>query len=296
MTATGHNVLIIRSGEGVAAASFAPSYGGRGTSLILPVNGHPRELIYKRHDFWTTTRDAGGLPFLFPVCGRHILNGEMFKYQWDGRIHDMPMHGFSLRKAWTVTQHELNRLVMTLSDDEQTREHYPFRFNVTLDYLISSTSLECRHSYENTGDSPLPFFSGFHPYFTVDTLDTEEWRLEGAFKLAGKYNETFTAVTDWKQAESSLNPVEAAKVQTVLQIDPCQPISLRQGEDTLIRLQPSRAGDNIHLPYLQLYRSNQDPFVCLEPWMSTPNGLNEPNRITHIPAGEKRAATFTISV
>jgi len=296
MIESSQSVLTIRSDCGVASASFAPSYGGRGTSLMLPVDGQPREMIFIRPDFWTTTRDAGGLPFLFPVCGRHILEGEMFKYRWGGQVYDMPMHGFSLRKSWVVEEHASNRLVMSLSDDEQTRSHYPFQFNVVLDYRINPNSLECCHSYENVGDQPMPFYSGFHPYFRADSLDEEEWKLEGAFKQSGKYNESFTSVNEWTPAANYLNPVDAAKVQTVLQVDPCQPITLHGMGRMLVTLVPGRIGDELQFPYLQLYRSNQDPFICLEPWMSTPNGLNEPERISILPPGEKRKATFTISV
>jgi len=296
MIGSGQHIITIRSGHGAASASFAPSYGGRGISLILPVNGQPREMIFIRPDFWTTTRDAGGLPFLFPVCGRHTLDGVMFKYRWGGQTYDMPIHGFSLQKSWVVDDHTSDRLVMSLSDDDQTRTIYPFRFKVVLEYVISHSRLECFHSYENVGDQPMPFYSGFHPYFRVDTLDEEEWRVEGEFKRSGKYNETFTSVTDWRPSGTSLNPVEAAKLQAVLQVDPYQPIIFRGANSELFRLLPGRTGDDLPFPYLQLYRSNQDPFVCLEPWMSTPNGLNEPERIAILPPGEKRKATLTLSV
>lgn len=294
MSATPHKVFTISSSDGSASAAFAPTYGARGISLNMNVNGSSRELIYTRPDFWTTTRDAGGLPFLFPVCGRHILNGHMFKYEWNGRVYDMPMHGFSLKKPWIVSEHSSDRLVMELVDDDDTRRCYPFSFRVVLDYRITDTRLICRHTYENRGENPLPFYSGFHPYFAIDTLDSESWWIEGAFHRAGTYDETYTSIKEWRESGTSINPVEAARCQSVFSMNPHMPVRISNRSGLFLEIIPNQVGDSALHSYMQTYRSNQDPFICLEPWMTTPNGLNEPHRITLLPPGESRLGTFTI--
>lgn len=294
MTDHGFEIIVLRAANG-ASASFAPGFGARGTSLILPARGGGlREVLYCRPDFWTRERDNGGLPFLFPVCGRHIVDGELFKYRLDGAVLDMPMHGFSLRKPWTVKKREPDRLVMSLTDDEATRTLYPFRFEVTLDYRIFIDHLECRQTFVNRGDRSMPFFAGFHPYFAVDSLDAGGWSLGGGFESVGHYHESYTAIARWDPAPASIDAVAAAKIQNVIRLDPLKPIRLGDATGVRVELLPNHPGDSALFPYLQTYRSNQDPFICLEPWMATPNGLNEPERITHLAPGEVRGAVFSI--
>jgi len=295
MIVNGHRVFTIRSSSGTASASFAPSYGALGTSLVLSDHGQPREMLYQRPDFWTTKRDAGGLPFLFPVCGRHILNGQAGAYRMNGITYDMPLHGFSLRKQWTVNEVSANRLQMSLSDDAQTRENYPYEFTVTLDYLVTDTSLICRHGYENRSSKPMPFYSGFHPYFAVDELDSGEWEIEASINRIGQYDDTFARIQNWEPGTSVVEPVVASKNQRVAEIDSAKPVLLKRNGVTQVEMQVSAETDHVRMSYLQLYRSNDDPFICLEPWMGLPNGLNEPERIPGIAPGATVWATFTIS-
>lgn len=293
---TVHHVHIIRTADGNSSAAFAPTYGARGISLTLCGSEGPRHLLFTRPDFWTTTRDAGGLPFLFPACGRHMLDGKLGYYRMDGEERHMPLHGFSLRRAWKVIDSASDRIVMSLSDDKESRAMYPFRFDVTLDYVISSNALTCRHRYENRGDTDLPFYSGFHPYFLSDRLDEARWTVDGAFKRIGRYDSTLAHVEEWSGVASPIDAVSAARIQSVIEYDASHSVNILCNGKPSVTVRCGVDDGAYAMKYLQFYRSNQDPFVCVEPWMSVPNGFNDLARIPRLPPGKVCNAVFEIAV
>jgi len=288
------DAVTIRSPDGQSSATFHPGKGGIGSSLMLPSQGRPREWLYVRRDFHAREEDTGGWPFLFPACGRHRLGEELGVYDWQGNRYRMPLHGFAMRRPWTVAAVEPNRIVMALEDSESTRDVYPFSFRVELTYEMADRRLNCRLRAINRGKEPMPFCAGFHPYFLVDPAQAATWTITGAIRRVGRYAAGYTEVEAWEEARGPLAVDAAARENRLVEVDPDQPVVFSEAGRDVLRIHPNQPGDTISYRYLQTWRSGNDPFICLEPWTGYPNALNHPPRAQLVQAGTTAEANLIV--
>ncbi len=100
-------------------------------------------------------------PLLFPIVG----------WARDGRvrvadaIYPMPVHGFAASAAFEAEQLGTDHVRFTLRDNEQTRAHYPFAFELCVDYRLSEDALAIECRVHNCGQGALPYSIGLHPGF-----------------------------------------------------------------------------------------------------------------------------------
>lgn len=155
---------------------FVISDGQDTRAVILPEKGATvvsfrygeKEFLYKdQENLNSAERPRCGIPFLFPIFGRLKNSG----YTWENRDYSMEIHGFGHTSAWQVRSHEEDSLSLVLEANEDTLGQYPFRFRVTLDFTVSLGKLTIRQTYENLGDTPMPYNYGFHPYFLTEKLE-----------------------------------------------------------------------------------------------------------------------------
>lgn len=296
----GFDLYTISSADGSAQMTFVPERGGMATSLIFPgADGQPQEFLHC-HDFvWDETIEdlAGGWPFVFPICARIARDGEPETYLYDGQRYHMKIHGFSWYLPWEVTKAEReDELVLTLRSNEETLKQYPFSFEVQLHYKISNNQLTCEQVYKNTGNKPMPFAAGFHPYFKVP-MPKDQVMLDYQPVRRFKYNETLTDLVG--EQELFATPVSIA--------DPAINENLTQiGENKLLKLNYPD-GLSLHMQvistdrpdlfsYVQLYHMPDKPFFCVEPWMSFPNAMNTVAGMQWLEAGEEVRATLTCAI
>jgi galactose mutarotase-like enzyme len=114
----------------------------------------------------------GGIPVLFPVCGN--LPGDRLVLPEDS--YPMPQHGFVRDLPWRLEALADDCGVrLVLKDGEETRQHYPFAFELCFEYRLQCNALEIRAVVANmaTADDAqaMPFALGLHPYFQLGTLD-----------------------------------------------------------------------------------------------------------------------------
>ena len=152
------------SPDGGTAASVIPALGGIVSSLRFGT----RECLF-RHPWFrdsAATETRGGMPVLFPICGRLLKDGVPGLYLVDGRPFSLPIHGFAMRLPWEVVAADRpDALRLRLTDTAETRAIYPFAFELDLLYVAAPEGLRCRLAVRNAGAEPLPFYVGFHPYF-----------------------------------------------------------------------------------------------------------------------------------
>jgi galactose mutarotase-like enzyme len=100
-------------------------------------------------------------PLLFPIVGR--LEGEALLHE--GRVYQMPKHGFARDSAFRVAAQDAASCVLDLRDTPATRAVYPFAFTLALTYRIHDGALTIDYAVANPGPEPLPFSLGAHPAF-----------------------------------------------------------------------------------------------------------------------------------
>jgi len=150
-------------------ATIAPDLGCqcfeyRVASLDV-IAGPPDIETWRAHPF------RSGIPFLFPWPGR-VAGG---RFRFGGREIDLPIneparghsiHGLTWNCAFAVTRRGPYYVHTELvsSSDAELRRIWPWPFILEIDYEVGN-GLRVRARLRNTGQEPMPFGLGAHPYF-----------------------------------------------------------------------------------------------------------------------------------
>lgn len=246
---------------------YAPHFEDRGWEEALywsqeVVDRHPREMY-------------AGNPILFPLVSWNRVEEKMGFYQWQGRTREMPQHGFARRLPWEVIRRTPESVTMVLSDNEGTRENYPFSFLHQITYRLGDGRLYWDQKIENRGTGPMPFSAGFHPYLFVPLTDQGR-RRESYIRIpacqkvspvgswSGFTREPFS-IREWSvnnELEGTLFLTDMEKGELCL-IDPFRKLEIVLNFESAPK----------HRFVALWTRSPESPFYCLEPWTSLPNSF-----------------------
>lgn len=304
----GYEIYTINSAKGEIQASFIPERGGTGCSIQVWDGNTNREILYLHDFFWEKNWDdlPGGWPFLFPVCARVERNGITGNYLYDGRVYQMPMHGFAWRMPWQVVDaSKTNELVLSLQDNAQTQQVFPFSFTVTLIYkVISSTKsagpvLICEQIYANHSHEAMPYYAGFHPYFLTPMLQDGKGNVMLDYRPVKQYlyNENFTDLIGERQplfkVPVAITQPEINEQLTRVAKDKTARIMYPDG--FRIQLEAEGVSDSEMFSYIQLYTIPDKPFFCVEPWMSFPNAINTVAGVRWVQPGKEERAVLRLN-
>jgi len=216
-----------------------------------------------------------GSPVLFPLVGSNRAGEQEHHYEWNGQIHPMPQHGFGRRSRWTVIARSATSVTMELADQESTRADYPFAFRHCLTYALAGGKLTWEQVVENRSESPLPFSTGFHPYFAVPLTARSERsacfvEIPEAKRLTpvGRF-ERFTAepfpAQNWSVQEDVAGTMFLGdlKKRELILVDP--------GSELEVVLDFEEAPQHRFVAIWS--KSTDQPFFCLEPWTALPNSF-----------------------
>ena len=275
------DVYTIVSPDGQTRASFVPEKGGVGSSLIMPWQAKERELLFQHKHFWQRDNASlpGGWPFIFPICARIERDRIFGNYLYDGELYNLPIHGFASAMPWQISSESCgaDKLTLTLSDTPATFKIYPFNFRIELEYSVANNKFTCRQKYTNTGTKPLPYYAGFHPYFLTPPaqLGKEKVILDYQPQRRFRYNERLTDLVGTQELfalpTAITNPIIN---EQLVELSEDKTISLTFPDGFKITLRADGLEDTNLFRYVQLYTQEQEPFFCIEPWMSFPNALN----------------------
>ena len=221
----------------------------------------------------------GGIPILFPICGNLPEN----TYTHNGKQYTLKQHGFARDLPWVVTNQvteERVSLTLVLNSSEQTRAVYPFNFQLAFTYKLQGNTLEIRQQYKNLSSTPMPFSTGFHPYFlTVDKTGLE-------FEIPSQqYQDQITKEIHPFNGTFDLNrdEIDFAFGQLTSQ-------SARVTDNTR-KLRLTLDYDDIYSKLVFWTLKGKD-FYCLEPWSAPRNSLNTGENLTVL----EPEASFSTSV
>lgn len=277
----GYEVWTIEAADNLTRASFVPELGAIGCSLVLPGPSGPRETLFLQDHFWdrSTELTRGGLPFLFPVCGRLERDGRPETYLYDGNLYRLKIHGFAHRLAWRLAAADTgSEIVMTLTDTPATRRRYPFAFALRLTYRVEPGALVCEQQYINRSRRPMPYYAGFHPYFRTPApragKDLVRLNLVPGHFLA--YNDRLTDLAGVKprKPDFPVSITDPAIHEQLIRMGGDKRAQLLFPDGFRLRMTSAGRDDQDMFGYIQLYTLPDKPFFCLEPWMGFPNAMN----------------------
>ncbi|MGN6375155.1 MAG: aldose 1-epimerase family protein [Sphingomonas sp.] len=216
-------------------------------------------------------------PILFPVVGE--TNGHVIRV--DGTEYPMGRHGFARDMMFELAEHEPTRAVFQLTDNELTREHYPFAFLLEIAFTLDGTTLMLDARIENRSDGAMPAQFGFHPALA--------WPLP-----YGEPRDDHRIVFDTDEPAELLELSQQGLVAEARRASPLDGRELRL-RDALFR-DDALIWDPVHsgmvrygaskgprlevafpdTPRLGVWSKPGSRFVCIEPW----HGLADPDGFT----------------
>lgn len=298
--ANSHNglrVFSLASADGLTRADIVPELGGTVSSLILPgPSGHPRECLHQEAWFWDprTPETRGGIPLLFPICGRLLKDNLPGVYLHHGHPFVLPIHGFAMRLPWEIAEsNKPDRLSLRLTDSDLTRKMYPFSFKLELHFCVSDTRFSCRLTVHNTGDAPMPYYAGFHPYFATPPAHAGKAQtiLEAYPCSQLLYNATKTNVIGFSPPPAFPMSIENDAFKGLL-------LDVRDREETRLTFSDGfciRQTASSLFRYRQFYTLPNAPFFCDEPWMAPAGTMNSSAPAHHLSPGQSESGTLRIA-
>lgn len=100
-------------------------------------------------------------PILFPLVGNY-KNKETF---FDGQSYHLTQHGFARDMDFDLLSKSENEIWFSLTDNEDTKQKYPFSFRLSIGYRLHERTLEVMWKVENTDTRTMYFSIGGHPAF-----------------------------------------------------------------------------------------------------------------------------------
>lgn len=297
-----HNVetVTIATEDALTRATFLPSRGGFGSSLMMPVQGTPQEMLFTHDFFWDAEWPSfpGGFPFLFPVCARLGRDGQKGRYLYDGQQYHLDIHGFGWHEPWSLIDETEESITLQLLSNARTLAVYPFKFEVRLRYTVSHCLLSCHQTVVNHGDVPMPFYAGFHPYLRTPMpgAGKEQVMLDYQPYRRLQYNAEMTDIVEEQPLFTLPTAVTDPEIseQLTMVAPPDKTVQLHYPEGYTLHLQAEGVDDPALYAYVQLYTMADKPFFCAEPWMGFPNAMNTVQGVQWLQAGEVQEAFFKL--
>lgn len=298
--------VTLASPDGIEA-TFAPGLGMVGCSLR-----HRGEEVLGMLGGLPAYRDRQstfGIPLLHPWANR--LDG--YTYTAAGKtveldrastaVHrdggGLPMHGVAASaRDWEVVAREAGDVRAELTArldygaDIARLAAFPFPHVLELAVVLRGPELAITTTIEAGEEGPVPMSFGWHPYFTVPGVPREQWRV------------TIPAAEHLELDDRSIPTGRRARVDALLDA----PLGARTFDDGYAE-EPmgatfSVAGGGRRIGvrfgfvyrYAQVYAPDTADVICFEPMTAPANALVSGEGLTLVEPGERRSATFAISV
>lgn len=275
-------------------AEVVPALGGIVSSLQFATKPGLREVLFQHDHFWDAGNPAtrGGIPMLFPACGRVRLDGAS-RYRVQECTYALPIHGFAMRRPWTVDGVTGDSVDLSFRTDADTRATFPFEFSLRMRCRVQPGVLEVGVEIQHEGDVAMPFSAGWHPYFlTPDAPVKDAMQIDLPATASGRYDESFTQIPGWDAPLGfPLRPDHPRFRDTLHRAGP-GPARVLWPDGYLVELEAT-AGDG-PMPYWQLHTEPDRPYVCVEPWSSPPNALNSGQDLQWLKPGGAWAMSLSI--
>ena len=204
----------------------------------------------------------GQAPVLFPFIGR-LLNDT---YRCNGKTYSMQKHGFARKRMFTCEFCQGDTAVFSLKSDDETRNVYPFDFELYVRFELVGKTLRATHTVVNPAEEGDMFFSlGAHPAFNCEMGDVLE------------FDEPETLDTQTIDGDSirieTRTPVLRNEKQIVITKDIFNndALILSGYRSRAITLRSLSSGRTVRFtfgdaPYLGIWAKPGAPYVCIEPW------------------------------
>lgn len=216
-------------------------------------------------------------PILFPVCG------TLWQHQAHihGQTFEMTQHGFARDMEFEMTVNEDRHLAFMTHSNEQSHKHFPYDFELTIDYTLLRGTLTVGWTVRNTGFAPMPFQIGAHPGFCYPKYNAND-EVHGFLSFDVPSPLVSTALSGPFVTKSSFDvpfPADGLLPLANHTFD-CDTIIESSGRVHRITLHDKDGRPIVTvkhtMPVTALWSpcGGKAPFVCIEPWHGCPDSVN----------------------
>lgn len=211
---------------------------------------------------------------IFPYVGR--LTNEA--YTLFGHSYHMTIHGFAKYSEMTAENRKPDSITLCFSDNEQTREIYPYSFIYKIHYSLHLNTLHIAYELQNKDSKMMYFGLGGHPGFNVPLepgLNFSDYYL--AFHGSGRPVQVGMSDTCFVSGED--RPFSLTEDQCLLldhTLFDHDAIILKDMPSS-VSLKSGKGNKSVTVSYPQMkylglwHKPHSDaPYVCIEPWTSLP--------------------------
>lgn len=153
----------------ISNSSLTASIDTMGAQLMSLQKGESEYLWQGNANWWP--RRA---PILFPIVGV-LKDGKADSAE--GTV-SLARHGLARLNQFEVVEKSDSSVTLQLKSTEETRESYPYDFELRLIFSVSEDTLTQTYEVTNTGNVVLPFTLGAHPAFNVPVPGVEAASLD----------------------------------------------------------------------------------------------------------------------
>jgi len=177
---TGWHVATLKAEHpGDQARSLTAKIAVEGGSNLFSLTVGGTEIIDAEDDIARLIDHGRGTPLLFPTPNRvrdatYVFMGETLTMSFPGETHSHWLHGLVIDDtAWTFEEPAVrdDAVVLRTSylmDESNPRfPAYPFPCVLRVEFALGADGLRIGYEVENTGDAPLGFGFGLHPFWKV---------------------------------------------------------------------------------------------------------------------------------
>ena len=251
-------------------------------------------LYWKRHS-----------PVLFPNVGKTYRNVMLT----GGTHYPTSQHGFARDSQFKCICEKENKTSFLLTSGEESKEVYPFEFELIITYTLEGCSLRVEWEVRNPGDETMYFTIGGHPAFRFAKKD--EKKMDYILKFPGKESLEYILI---EPSEAAADPDKVYK----LELDGgCCPVTEEMFENDALIFDHGQISEvwlchKDGTPYVGMkcdgfpnfgiWSVKDAPFVCLEPWMGRCDDIGfdreiaEKPHINSVRPGESFKKDYTIVV
>jgi galactose mutarotase-like enzyme len=241
-------------------------------------------------------------PVLFPIVGK-LKNDS---YTLDGKSYRMGQHGFARDKVFRLESADKTHCVYLLVSDNETREMYPFDFELRIRYDLEGMALKCSYDVLNPSKNDLLFSIGAHPGFNCPLMRDESF---SDYRLEFTCDECMQSALEngLRNGHFKLTPVHDGTIGISVPLFDDDALVFEKGQVQEIRLFSRKSGKGVTMacegwPYFGIWsKMGCDRFVCLEPWhgiadRSDASGdLRSKEGIIALPPGRRFSASFDMT-
>ncbi len=251
------------------------------------------EYIWDRDpSFW-----GKSAPVLFPICGT-LKDG---KYIYEGREYKLCALGFAKKMDYSVREHTDDKLVLYITDTEETMEMYPFAFDFEVSFELKDNSVRVEYAVTNKGDGDMYYSVGCHEAYATPE-GVEEYAVEFPSEVAFD-----TYLLDGPLINGKiLTLAEKGRVfdikEKYFDLDSVCLKNMGVHSATLVHKKSNRRVrvDFPDFDYFLIWHEPNAGFLCLEPWRGFPDhvdhdyDLTKKDGIIKVEKGQRSISEHTI--